>query len=76
MKNNWIKVAMAVTAIGCFTGVVQATPISGNIGFSGTADLNSTTVNSAAAVVANGWNIRWSVLIPAHLPSLPLSHRS
>jgi|ERR1700722_6569674 len=55
MKNNWIKVAMAVTAIGCFTGVVQAIPITGNIGFSGTADLNSTSVNSATAVVANGW---------------------
>src|ERR1700722_4180996 len=55
MKNNWIKVAAAVTAIVCFTGVVQAIPITGNIGFSGTADLNSGSVNTASAVVANGW---------------------
>jgi hypothetical protein len=56
MKNNWIKVAAAVTAVVCFTGVVQAIPITGNIGFSGTADLNSGSVNTATAVIANGWS--------------------
>jgi hypothetical protein len=56
MKNNWIKIAVAAAAIVSFTGVVQAIPISGNIGFGGYADLNSGSVNSASYVVANSWN--------------------
>ena len=55
MKNNWInkiKVAAAVTVVVCLTGIAQATPITGNIGFSGAVQLNSATANSATAATA------------------------
>jgi hypothetical protein len=54
MKNKCIsKIAAAVTAVVCLTGVAQATPmITGNIGFSGAVQLNGTTANSATAATA------------------------
>ena len=52
-KNNWIKnVTAAVTAVVCLTGIAQATPITGNIGFSGAVQLNSATANTATAATA------------------------
>jgi hypothetical protein len=53
MKNKFVnKIAAALTAVVCLTGVAHATPITGNIGFSGAVDLNSTTANSATAATA------------------------
>src|SRR5476651_1185167 len=53
MKNKFVnKIAAAVTAVVCLTGVAQATPITGNIGFSGAVQLNSATANSATAATA------------------------
>ena len=48
--------AVAAAAIVSFTGVVQAIPITGNIGFGGYANLDSTSVNTASYVVAGSWN--------------------
>lgn len=42
----------AAAAVVCMAGIAQATPITGNIGFSGAVDLNSTTANSATAATA------------------------
>jgi len=50
MKKNWIKKISAAAAVVCLTGIAQATPITGNIGFSGAVDLNSSSVNTATAV--------------------------
>ena len=53
MKNNWIKkVTAAATAVVCLTGIAQATPITGNIGFSGAVQLNSSAVNTATEATA------------------------
>lgn len=52
MKKNWIKKMAAAAAVVCMVGIAQATPITGNIGFSGAVDLNSTSANSATAATA------------------------
>jgi hypothetical protein len=52
MKKNWIKKIAAAAAVVCAAGIAQATPITGNIGFSGAVDLNSTTANAATAATA------------------------
>ena len=53
MKNKFVnKIAAAVTAVVCMAGIAQATPITGNIGFSGAVQLNSTTANTATAATA------------------------
>jgi len=53
MKIKWIKkIAATVTAAVCLTGIAQATPITGNIGFSGAVQLNSATANTATAATA------------------------
>jgi len=53
MKKNWIKkVAATVSVVVCMTGIVQATPITGNIGFSGAVELNNTSANTATAATA------------------------
>ena len=55
MKNKFIALAGAAVLTVALTQTVQAIPVTGNIGFSGTADLNSRSVNMASAVVAGGW---------------------
>jgi hypothetical protein len=52
MKNNWIKKIAVATSVICLTGMAQATLITGNIGFSGAVDMNSTSVNSATEVTS------------------------
>ena len=52
MKINWIKKMAAAAAVVCVAGIAQATPITGNIGFSGAVQLNSTTANTATAATA------------------------
>ena len=54
MKNKWInkKMAAAVMAVVCVAGIAQATPITGNIGFSGAVQLNSSSVNTATTATA------------------------
>jgi len=44
MKNNWIKLAVAVATAFAVTASVQATPISGSIGFTGVYVQNGGTV--------------------------------
>jgi hypothetical protein len=53
MKTNWLKITAAVAAIVSLTGIAQAVPITGNIGFTGTAQLDTDNVNSATKVL--GW---------------------
>ena len=53
MKNSWLKFTAVVAAVVCFVGVAQAIPVSGNIGFSGGAQLDTGDVNSASEVL--GW---------------------
>ena len=55
MKNTFIVFAGAAVLTVALTQTDQAVPITGNIGFSGTADLNAHSVNTATAVVAGGW---------------------
>jgi hypothetical protein len=53
MKNNrFNKIAAAVAAVVCLTGIAQAVPITGNIGFSGAVELNTTTANTATEATA------------------------
>jgi VPDSG-CTERM motif len=52
MKNNWIKKIAAAASVVCLASMAQATPITGNIGFSGAVDMNSTSVNSATEVTS------------------------
>jgi hypothetical protein len=52
MKNNLIKKIAVAASVVCLTGMAQATLITGNIGFSGAVDLNSTSVNSATEVTS------------------------
>jgi hypothetical protein len=42
----------AAAVVVCMAGIAQATPITGNIGFSGAVQLNSTSANSATAATA------------------------
>lgn len=44
--------AVTVTVAVCLIGVAQATPITGDIGFSGSVQLNSMSANTATAVTA------------------------
>ncbi|HEY5297430.1 MAG TPA: VPDSG-CTERM sorting domain-containing protein [Verrucomicrobiae bacterium] len=53
MKTNWLKITVAVAAIVSLGGIAQATPITGNIGFSGGAQMNTDNANTAAEVI--GW---------------------
>src|ERR1700679_142881 len=46
------KIVAAIAAAMCITGVAQAVPISGNLGFSGSVELNSTSVNTASEATA------------------------
>jgi len=53
MKFNQIsKLAAALAAAVCLTGIAQAVPITGNIGFSGAVELNTTTANTATEATA------------------------
>jgi len=52
MKNKCISKIAAAVAVVCVAGIAQATPITGNIGFSGAVDLNTTTANTATAATA------------------------
>jgi hypothetical protein len=52
MKKNWIKKIAVAASVVCLASMAQATMITGNIGFSGAVDLNSTTANSATAVTS------------------------
>jgi hypothetical protein len=56
MKNIFKIVAAAAVAV-VLTQAAQAVPISGNIGFSGSAVLNTGNANSAAEVVSWGTNV-------------------
>jgi len=52
MKKNWIKKIVAAASVVCVASMAQATPITGNIGFSGAVDMNSTSANSATEVTS------------------------
>jgi len=54
MKTNWInnKMVAVIAAAVCLTGIAQAVPISGNLGFSGSVELNSSSVNTATEATA------------------------
>jgi hypothetical protein len=56
MKNIFKIVAAAAVAV-VLTQAAHAVPITGNIGFSGTANLNSTSANTATEVVSWGTNM-------------------
>jgi VPDSG-CTERM motif len=53
MKNTWLKMTAVVTAVVCFIGVAQAVPITGNIGFTGRVQLDTSTAATATQVI--GW---------------------
>jgi hypothetical protein len=46
------KIVATIAAAMCLTGIAQAVPISGNLGFSGSVELNSTSVNTASEATA------------------------
>jgi hypothetical protein len=51
-NRNILKVAAALVAGICLAGTAKATPITGNIGFTGTVQLDTTSVNTATEATA------------------------
>lgn len=56
MKFKLSIIAAVATAVMAFTSTIQAVPLTGNIGFSGSATLNSSDANTATQVVSWGTN--------------------
>ncbi len=57
MKNKWIKLAGAALAVLAVTASVQATPISGSIGFTGTYVQNGGTHGNLATATSMSINL-------------------
>jgi len=53
MKNNWLKIGVAVAAVMGLTGLAQADQINGDITFTGGAQLNTGSSGTATGVI--GW---------------------
>lgn len=54
--NSFIKAALAMLAACAMYSMAAALPINGVINFKGGALLNTSTVNTATQVIANGWS--------------------